>query len=108
MHLTEKWFDGAFTFVNNNYSELKNRYNQRIQNFKDYCSDGNNVITFILTSWNKSVEDLSELKNAITNQFPSLKYNIHILNTKLGKEYYIKHLKDMNYTEDDYELKRLL
>ena len=108
LHLTEKWKDGSFTYVNNNYYELKQRYTKRIQNFKDYCNCPSNFITFVLTSWDKKESDLNELKLALNKMFPSLKYDFCLLNTRNGKDYYIRHLKFMNFTENDFELKRLL
>jgi hypothetical protein len=51
---------------------------------------------------------MADLKNAIETHYPNLKYEIQILNDPNGKEYYVKHMNYMGYTENDNELKRLL
>jgi hypothetical protein len=48
------------------------------------------------------------LKTAIEKHYPNLKYEIQIINDPNGKEYYVRHMKHMGYTENDYELQRLL
>ena len=58
LHTKENWKDGKFTYVNSNYKELKKRYNNRVNNFINYCSDPNNFITFIINTWDKKENDL--------------------------------------------------
>jgi hypothetical protein len=108
LHICENWEGGINHFVDNNYHFLKERYQRRIDNFRNYLSDPNNFISFVITSWNKSQDDIIDLKQAIETHYPKLKYQIIIVNDPHGKEYYIDHLKYMNFTEDDYELHRLL
>ena len=108
LYITENWEEGINHFVVDNYRNLKKRYTQRIQNFRNYLSDPNNVITFVMASWNKSQDDISDLKSAIEKHFPQLKYSVLLFDHPAGKEYYIKHLLHMNYTMNDHELSRLL
>jgi hypothetical protein len=108
LYLTENWPEGINHYVNNNYSNLKARYSKRIDNFRAYLSDPNNFISFVITSWNKTQDDISDLKLAIEKHYPNLKYRVIIVNDPHGKEYYLKHMRDMRYEETDYEIARLL
>jgi hypothetical protein len=108
LYTKENWKDGKFTYVNNNYKELKLRYNNRVNNFINYCNNPNNFITFIINTWDKKESDLYKLKQVLNKKFPNCKYNFFITNDRNGKDYYIRHLKYMRYTEEDEELKRLL
>ena len=63
-------------------------------------------ISFIITSWNKTQDDITDLKKAIEKHYPNLKYEVIILNDPHGKEYYLKHMIYMRYKEDDYEIAR--
>jgi hypothetical protein len=105
LYITESWPEGINHFINNNYHNLKELYSRRIQNFRSYLLDSNNFITFIITSWDKTQDDITDLKLAIEKNYPNLKYNVVILNDPNGKEYYLKHMKDMKYEE---EIQRLL
>ena len=50
----------------------------------------------------------SILKTAIEKHYPDLEYEINIINEPSGKEHYIKQMRHMGYTDNDYEIKRLL
>jgi hypothetical protein len=108
LYITQNWAEGINHYVNNNYYNFKRRYEKRVNNFRNYLSDPNNYIIFVITSWNKTQDDMADLKNAIETHYPNLKYEIQILNDPNGKEYYVKHMNYMGYTENDHELKRLL
>jgi hypothetical protein len=108
LYITENWEYGKNHFLINNYENLKKRYLNRINNFKEYLLDENNTINFILTTWEKKENDLKDLKEILKIKYPHLKYNLILLNDPNGKDYFIKHLRDMRFTENDEELKRLL
>uniref|UniRef100_A0A6C0BBY1 Papain-like cysteine peptidase n=1 Tax=viral metagenome TaxID=1070528 RepID=A0A6C0BBY1_9ZZZZ len=108
LYITEGWEHGINHFVINNYENFKKRYSKRVNNFKNYLSDENNTITFIMTTWEKTDNDLKELKEILHIKYPNLKYNFILLNDPNGKDYFIAHLRAMRFTEDDEELKRLL
>jgi hypothetical protein len=81
LYLTEKWPEGANHFVNNNFKHFIERYNNRIQSFRNYLNDPNNKIVFIIKFSYKPCEnnDLVELKKALSEKYPKLKYEIKIL-----------------------------
>jgi hypothetical protein len=108
LYISQNWSGGINHFTNENFKNLKIRYSKRVDNFRYYLSDPNNYITFIITSWEKTSDDISDLKLAIEKHYPTLKYKVIILNDPNGKEYYLRHMRDMKYTDDDYEIKRLL
>ena len=80
LYIKEKWPEGAFHFVNNNYKNFRDRYNMRIQNFRYYCKSNYNII-FILqfTDDKYSDELMSKLNKAIKTRYPNLKYTIKII-----------------------------
>jgi len=108
LYISEGWPEGINHFIDNNFNNFKKRYNQRIENFRSYLSDPNNFITFVITSWKKTEDDMIDLKSAIEKHYPNLKYRIIILDDPNGEDYYIKHMRDMKFTDEDYEVKRLL
>jgi hypothetical protein len=108
LYITENWPLGINHFVLNNYENFKKLYSRRTENLKNYLSDPNNFITFIITSWNKTDEDMKDLDDILKEKYPNLKYRYLILNDPNGIEYFKKHLRDMGFTENDEELKRLL
>ena len=44
IYIHQNWSKGINHFVLNNYEELFNRYNKRIQNFRDYLNSGIKII----------------------------------------------------------------
>jgi hypothetical protein len=108
LYITENWTEGTNHFINNNYKNLKERYKNRVNNFVEYLSTNGNIITFIITEWNKCESDLYELTDILKIKYPNLIYKYIILNDPHGKEYLHKHLKYMRFTEDDPEILRLL
>jgi hypothetical protein len=100
LYIEQNWEGGINHFVEDNYRRLKERYSNRISNFKSYLSNPSFSVTFVLTSWERGQDDISELHEALRSKYPTLKYNVCILNDPNGKEYYLKHMKDMKYTEE--------
>ena len=87
---------------------MKERYNKRVNNFTQYLSTPGNIITFIITTWNKCDADLYELTDILKIKYPNLIYKYCIINDPNGKEYLHRHLKDMRYEDNDPEILRLL
>lgn len=108
LYINENWPEGINHFINNNLKNFKERYSNRINNFRYYLSDPNNFITFIMNSWQKTQDDILELKLAIKKHYPDIKYEVILLDEPNGKEYYLRHMRDMKYTDQDYEIKRIL
>jgi hypothetical protein len=108
LYLIENWPSGKNHFVSNNYENFKKLYSRRVQNFINYLNDPNIFITFIITTWDKTEKDMKELDDVLNEKYPNLKYKYVILNDPNGLEYFKRHLIDMNFSENDLELKRLL
>jgi hypothetical protein len=104
LYISQGWAKGINHYILNNYEEFKNRYNKRIQNFKDLLNSGKKII-FILTRPNTQLCDINELNNAIKLKYPNLIYRYHFLD--VDKYYFYKHLLAMNIDENDDEIKRL-
>lgn len=59
----------------NDFEELKNRYNKRIDNLKELLNSGK-FINFILTHPDIKDSDLDRLKTTIRKIYPNLKFDI--------------------------------
>jgi hypothetical protein len=94
LYLKENWPEGKFHFTVDNFRNLKERYNRRIDNFRRYVLNPLNRVTFIMTSWDKT--DISDLQYVIQKMYPTLQYEVKMLNDPKGKQYYIDHMIEMN------------
>ena len=108
LYKKEKWPEGIAHFICDQYKNFKTRYQNRINNFRNYLSDPNNHITFIITTWDKTEEDMKPLKDALAIRYPHLSYDFVILNDPNGKEYFLRHMHYLGYKDDEHEIKRLL
>jgi hypothetical protein len=108
LYITEQWPEGINHFTDNQYKNFKIRYQNRINNFRNYLSDPNNHITFIVTTWDKTEEDMKPLRDALAIRYPNLSYEILILNDPNGKEYFLRHMRFLGLKDDEHEVKRLL
>ena len=82
LYITEKWPEGTNHFINNNFANFIKRYDERIKNFRNYLSDTNNFIRFIIQFNNDTdnyYEDCKELREALKLKYPELKYSITII-----------------------------
>jgi hypothetical protein len=99
--LGEDWAEGPTHFVDNNYYHLKERYARRVANFRHYLSDSNAFITFILTTWNKTQDDVIDLKRVLEKHYPNLNYRIELINDPKGEDYFKDHMRHMTEATHD-------
>lgn len=81
LYLHENWPEGTNHFINNNFHHFIERYKTRIDSFDNYLCDPNNYIIFVIqfcydTNPNN---DCLELRNALQNKYPGLKYEIKVI-----------------------------
>jgi hypothetical protein len=78
LYIKEDWPEGIMHFVNNNYAHFIERYNNRIDNFRNYLSDPDNYIYFIFDSIDekRSFDNFNELEDALKKSYPNLSYEI--------------------------------
>jgi len=107
LHLIENWPGGKNHFISNHFKHFKERYEARINNFRNYLNDPSNKIIFIISTWNKTEDDFALLKNALSNRYPHLSYSFKILDCTKGKDFFVTHLRLMKVDENDPELTRL-
>ena len=81
LYLHENWAEGKNHFINNNYKHFIDRFNNRINNFKNYLKDDNNIITFIIDFKNEPNpnDDFKELRDAFRLKYPNLLYKIVVV-----------------------------
>jgi hypothetical protein len=81
LHSIQNWPEGPYHFTNNNCKNFIERYNRRINSFRQYLNDSNNYIIFIIqfkydTNPN---DDVDELRRALKIKYPNLKYEIRYI-----------------------------
>jgi hypothetical protein len=84
LYKIQKWPGGTNHFIHNNFAHFIARYNDRIRNFRNYLSADNTFINFILRPSNPSeyADDCKELRAALAAKYPSLSYNIIIIESQ--------------------------
>jgi hypothetical protein len=78
LHLHENWANGPYHFCNNNFEEFFNRYNNRLQNFKNYLNSGQKII-FVNAKINNNYDSCKNLFDIIKNKYPNLDFDFHFI-----------------------------
>lgn len=78
LYLHENWPTGKEYFVENNFSMFRERYNQRIENFRSYMDCGERIIFLIARHENSS----NELDDVIRSRWPNTSFEIQHLSLK--------------------------
>jgi len=107
LYLTQNWSGGINHFINNDYEEFKKRYSKRIENFRSYINDPNNIIVFILHRYNTNNDNINELHEVLHRKYPNLVYEFHFLDVQYDPMYIKEHFILLGLNESDEEIKRL-
>jgi len=103
LYITEKWEKGINHFVDNNFEEFIKRYNNRINNFRNYLN--NNNILFVMSSNNiNSIK----LKDILKKIYPTLNFDVLLLIPKELDNFIYRHHHLMGYTNETYLEERIL
>lgn len=88
LYKDQRWKNGINHFVMNDYEELKNRYNRRINDMKELINSGK-FINFLLTRPDTTDEDLKKITETINEKYPNLKFKIVLFefNKKMYDDY---------------------
>ena len=82
LYIKEKWKDGPYHFVKDNYNKFSERYERRIKNFDNYCNSGNRVIFILHFEHDVYTQSLmNKLNKAIKSKYHNLIYTIKIINS---------------------------
>ena len=111
LYKLQKWKNGKYHFVNNNFKKFVERYRERIENFRNYIYSGKHI-QFIIERFNSNYkDDIPELITVIKRKYPHLRFDFifvpHLYNSSHTIEYIRTHLIEMGFTENDEEIKRL-
>jgi hypothetical protein len=74
LHLHENWKNGAYTYCDDNFKEFIIRYQNRINNFREYVNSGIHIHFIIAKVANYF--DNQTLIQAITEKYPQCKFSI--------------------------------
>lgn len=84
LYLHENWPEGENHFINNNYHHFIERYNRRIDSFKNYLQNTDCVLFVIQFKYEPNPENnCADLRQAIAEKYPNLKYSIYVLDPNL-------------------------
>jgi hypothetical protein len=83
----KNWSGGSHHYVKDNFQEFIKRYEKRINNFREYIHSQNHI-TFIVSRYNTTQQDLSNLSEVITLKYPKLSFDFRIYNYKKDEMYY--------------------
>ena len=94
---TIKWSSNTM-YSDNNFEKFIERYNRRIQNFRDYLNSGQFVVFYLDTPF----RDVSPLEQTISTAYPNLKFRINVV-SMCDPVYSIAFLTNMGFREDEEE-----
>ena len=103
LYITQNWRGGINHYIENNYQLLKERYNRRVDSFRTYLREGNEV-TFIVTRFNK---DVDALESTIRIKYPDLKFKTMIIDSPDSREVVLAHHVLMGMKKEDIETELL-
>lgn len=85
----QKWEGGMYHFLKNNYEKFRERYERRIQNFRTYLNSGQEVVFLIIPP---REDNFLQLREILSQQYPSLRYTIRSFPFVISKEHYNDHM----------------
>jgi len=102
LYKKENWPEGKDHYINNDFKHFIERYNRRIQNFRNYIHSGESIIFLI----NRPQTDFTELYKCIQEKYPSLTFIIYNFfnNDNYPFQGFIDIHKQMGLNEDDEEI----
>jgi hypothetical protein len=92
LYLSENWAGGINHFVDNNFEKFIERYNKRVQNFRNYMASGDKI-HFLLMRYNAVP---NELCKALEGAYPNLDFEIHCYINYSPYTYSMTHQHDDN------------
>lgn len=105
LYLSQNWEGGINHFINNNFERFISRYKRRIQAFKNYLLDERNFVTFLISRYNISQQELNLLNSIIRKNYRRQNYNFKIF--QANKEEVMLGLTLSQFQEHDVEFTRL-
>ena len=107
LYMTQQWKGGINHYIDNNYALLKERYNARVENFREYIKMGceEHEVVFIVFRYNKNIEILNQ---ALKEIYPNLKYRVVIQDPPESKESVYYHHILMGVDEHQTKIEVLL
>lgn len=84
LYHAQKWPGGITHYVDNDCHFFKERYNKRIENFKNYINSGKKI-NFIITKYDSDTSQLFEL---LKEKYTALNFEIIVYKPSYSKEFY--------------------
>ena len=108
LYITQNWKEGINHYINNDYTNFKERYKNRINNFKNYLNNPNNYIIFIIHRYNTNNNNIQDLHNVLKIKYPYLKYECYFLDIHYNLDIIKNNLLLSGLYINDNEIKRLI
>ncbi len=87
----QQWPGGINQFVDNKYLCFKERYQKRIENFRNYLQSGEDI-HFLISSPNED-DTFDKLRQVLDKKYKGLQYTIQNIGLDQTKEHYEAHMK---------------
>lgn len=92
----QKWSGGINHFVDNDFEELKIRYNRRVDNFRSYLKN-NTSIHFVIIRRSQNVLSLQKM---LQNLYPHIDFQFTVWPMDVGDVFFEQHLRIMGLSEE--------
>lgn len=99
LYISQKWEGGINHYLDDDYKLFKKRYENRINNFRNYLNSGCEIV-FLIARYSN---DVSKLVKIISEKYPNLKCKILLLEPNVDKEVLKQHYFVMKLSDDEIE-----
>lgn len=96
LYASQNWQGGINHYLDNDFALLKERYNRRVSNFRNYINSGDGI-AFIVARFNA---DFTQLHEVLSKTYPTLQYDIYQMIPPEGKEVVAQHYTIMQLQDD--------
>lgn len=96
LYLSQNWQGGKYHYMDNDYKLFKERYNRRVDSFRNYINSGDRI-AFIISRFS---EDYTELHKALSEIYPNLEYDILHMTPPEERQMVLEHYKLMQVPDE--------
>jgi len=96
LYTSQNWLGGINHYLDNDFALLKERYNRRVNSFRNYINSGSRIV-FIVSRFSAN---FTQLQAVLSKTYPNLQYDIHHIVPPEGKEVVAQHYIIMQLQND--------
>ena len=96
LYISQNWQGGKYHYMDNDYKLFKERYNRRVDSFRNYINSGDKI-AFIISRFS---EDYTQLHKALSETYPNLEYDILHMTPPEERQMVLEHYKLMQVPDE--------